>query len=103
MKKVYGFLRDNKFVRFAVRFLISLSIILYGQYNPELLFKYLTPAFFLVFAIVEIIFGKKLQMRRDRKRIADGKDAETAMDVRRGMGILYLVFGILLLCYAFLL
>ena len=103
MSKIYGFLRDNRLVHFAVRFIIILSVMLCAQYYPTLVFKYLVPAFFLVSALVEIILGKKLQARRDRKRIASGKDAETVQDVRRSMGILGIVFGLLLLCYAFLL
>jgi len=103
MNKIYVFLRDNRYVHFAVRFIYIFSIIFYGQYNPTLVFNYLVPALFIVLAIIEIVFAKKLQTRRDRKRIAYGKEPETAVDVRRSTGIIVLIFGLLILCYVFIL
>ena len=106
LSRIHGFLRDNRFFHFAVRFTIFLSIALYAQYNPTLYLRYLRyvlPALFFVAGLVDIIFGKKLQAGRDRKRIANGKEAETALDVRRSMGIAVILFSLILLGYVFIL
>ena len=103
MNKILDFLRDNKFVHFAIRFIVILSIILYAQYNPALVYNYVVPALFIVFSLIEIIFAKKLQAWRDRKRVANGKRVETAVDVRRYAGISGVLFGLLILCYVFIL
>jgi len=103
MKKIIGFLRDHMFVHFAIRFIVILSFILYAQYNPALVYYYVTPALFIVFSLIEIIFAVKLQARRDRKRVANGKRAETAADVRRYAGVSGFIFGILILLYVFVL
>ena len=103
MRKMLRFLLDNRFVAFAVRFICTLAIVLYAQYNPTFVYNYAIPALFIVFSLVDIIFAKRLQASRDRKRIASGKEAETAADFRRYMGISGLMFGLLIPCYVFIL
>ena len=103
MKNMLMFLRDNRFVHFAVRFIAILSFILYAQHNPTLVFNYVVPILFIFLAIIEIIFAKKLQARRDKIRIARGKGAETSADVRRSTGVMGVIFGVLILCYVFIL
>jgi len=67
------------------------------------MFNYIVPTLFIVISLIELVFAGKLQERRDRRRIATGKEAETAVDVRRSTGIMGITFGALILCYVFIL
>ena len=60
------------------------------------------PAIIITVAIVEIVFAKRIQAYRDRKRIANGKEAETTVSVRRYFGILGIIYGVLIVCYVYL-
>ena len=103
MNKILSFFSENRGVNFVVRLIFISVPVLFARYYPTLIFNCVFPALFVGTGIFELIFAEKLQSLRDNRRIANGKEAETSVEIRRSMGITGIVFGIVLLCYVFLL